>query len=82
MKTVSVRDLQKKIKECIDDSQGERVVITRSGKPAAILFGVEGSDWETIVHQMDPELWKLMEKRRKEPVISFEEFEKRLEKRS
>jgi len=42
VKTVNVRDLQKKVKECVDMSQQERVVITRRGKPAAILFGVEG----------------------------------------
>lgn len=33
MKTVNARDLQKKIKECVDLSQQERVVITRRGKP-------------------------------------------------
>jgi prevent-host-death family protein len=78
MKTVSVRELQKKIKACIDDSQGDRVVITRNGKPAAVLYGVEGSDWEAVVRQMDPEFWKLIEERRKQTGISFEEFEKKL----
>ena len=37
MKTVNARDLQKKIKECVDMSQQDQVVITRRGKPAAIL---------------------------------------------
>jgi len=82
MKTVSVRELQKKIKACIDDSQQDRIIITRSGKPAAVLYGVEGSDWESIVRQMDPEFWKLMEDRRKQSEISIEDFKKKLGKNS
>jgi hypothetical protein len=34
MKTVNARDLQKKIKECVDMSQQDQLVITRRGKPA------------------------------------------------
>ena len=37
MKTVTVRDLQKKVKECVDDAQQDRVVVTRHGKPAAAI---------------------------------------------
>jgi prevent-host-death family protein len=37
MKAVTVRDLQKKVKECVDHAQEDRVVITRHGKPAAVL---------------------------------------------
>ena len=51
MKTVNARDLQKKIKECVDMSQQDQVVITRHGKPAAVMVGVEGKDWEDVVLQ-------------------------------
>src|SRR5687767_15105393 len=51
MKTVNARDLQKKIKECVDMSQQDQVVITRRGKPAAVMVGVEGKDWEDVVLQ-------------------------------
>ncbi len=44
MKTISVRDLQKKIRESVDEAQKDRVVVTRNGKPAALLIGVEGQD--------------------------------------
>ena len=44
MKMVTARELQKKIKQCVDAAQAERVVVTRHGKPAAVLVGVEGSD--------------------------------------
>ena len=51
MKTVTARDLQKKVKECVDWSQEDRIVITRHGKPAAVMVGVEGKNWEDLVLQ-------------------------------
>ena len=78
MKTVSVRDLQKTIKKCVDAAQEERIVVTRNGKPAALLIGLEGQDWETVMLQTSPSFWKLIEKRRKEKTISLSEMRKRL----
>ena len=78
MKTVPVRDLQKRVKACIDEAQDDRVVITRRGKPAALLLGVEGKDWETVILETDPTFWKLIQQRRKEPTISFKELKARL----
>jgi prevent-host-death family protein len=75
VKTISVRDLQKSIKEAVDSSQRDRVVVTRRGKPAAVLVGVEGRDWESVVLETSPELWKLIEERRREPTLSIEELE-------
>ncbi|MBW8065071.1 MAG: type II toxin-antitoxin system Phd/YefM family antitoxin [Nitrospira sp.] len=81
MKTFTVRDLQKKIRECIDEAQRDRVIITRRGKPAAVLVGVEGDDWETVVLETDPRFWKLVQKRRKQPTISLEELKAKLKRK-
>jgi prevent-host-death family protein len=81
MKTVNARDLQKKIKECVDMSQEDQVVITRRGKPAAVLVGVEGKDWEDVVIQTSSTFWKFIEERRKEPTMSMKEIRTRLKKR-
>ena len=78
MKSVTVRDLQKKVKECVDDAQQDPVVITRHGKPAAVLVGVEGEDWEDVVLQTDPKFWKLIRERRNQPAISLTQLKKRL----
>jgi prevent-host-death family protein len=78
MKTIPVRDLQKRIKECVDQAQLDRVVITRHGKPAAVLVGVEGEEWEDVVLQTDPAFWKLIRARRKQPTLSLDELKKRL----
>lgn len=81
MKTVSVREIQKKIKECIDLSQKDRVVVTRHGQPAAVVIGVEGMDWENVVLETDPLFWKLIQNRRKQPTLSLETLKTRLLKK-
>jgi len=81
MKTVNARDLQKKIKQCVDVSQQDRIVITRRGKPAAVMVGVEGKDWEEVALQTSSYFWKLVEERRNQPTISMKELRKRIKKR-
>lgn len=78
MKTISVRNLQKSIKEAVDSAQRDRVVVTRRGQPAAVLVGVEGEDWESVVLETSSELWKLIEERRAEPTLSAEELKREL----
>lgn len=78
MKTISVRELQKKVRECVDAAQSDRVVITRRGKPAAILVGIEGADWETVVLETNASFWKLIQSRRIQRVISLAELRKQL----
>lgn len=80
MKTVTIRDLQKRLKESVDAAQSDRVVITRQGKPAAVLVGVEGADWETVVLETNAAFWRLIEKRRKQPTVPLTEMRKRLRK--
>jgi len=69
---------QKNVKDCVDKAQHERVVITRHGKPAAVLVGVEGEDWEAVVLQTDPAFWKLIRARRKQSTISLRQIRTRL----
>ena len=78
MKTVTVRDLQKKVKDCVDDAQEARVIITRRGRPAAVLIGVEGKDWEAVVLQTDPSFWRLIRTRRRQPTLSIDEIRARI----
>jgi len=78
VKTVTVRDLQKKVKACVDGAQADRVIITRHGKPAAVLVGVEGDEWEDALLQTDPVFWKLVRARRKQPTIFLGQLKQRL----
>ena len=79
MKTITVRELQKSIKEAVDSAQEDRVIVTRRGEPAAVLVGVEGKDWETVVLETSSAFWRLIEKRRQESTLSTEELERNLE---
>ena len=51
--------------------------MTRRGAPAAVLFGVEGKDWETVTLETSPAFWDLIQARRKEPTLSADELERR-----
>ena len=81
MKTVTVRDLQKSVRECVDIAQDDRVVITRHGRPAAVLVGIEGEEWEDVVLQTSASFWQLIEKRRQEATISLEQMKAKFAKR-
>lgn len=78
MKSINVRDLQKKIRRCIELSQKERVVVTRHGRPVALVTGVDGYDWEDLVLATSPEFCKLIEERRKQGTVPIEEAARRL----
>ncbi len=58
LRTVSVRDPQKRVKEYVDGAQADRMVITRRGKPAAVP---------------NPMFWKLIRTRRRQPTLSLEQ---------
>ncbi|MCP3962345.1 MAG: type II toxin-antitoxin system Phd/YefM family antitoxin [bacterium] len=40
MKTISACDAQRDLQRVLDSAQEERVVITRDGKPVAVVFGL------------------------------------------
>jgi prevent-host-death family protein len=82
VKTVTVRDLQKKMKECVDGAQEDRVIITRHGRPAAVLVGVEGDEWEDVLLQTGSTFWKLIRARRQQPTISLTQLKRRLQARA
>lgn len=84
MKTVSVRDLQQHVRDCVDASQRARVVVTRHGVPAALIIGVAGSDWDTLALQTNPAFWRMIEQRRKDRMMTLDELRRlvRVKRRS
>lgn len=76
MKAVALREAKQGLSAYIDQSQKERVLILRHGRPAALLIGVEGKDLEEIVTVANPAFWKLIEERRQQPSLSLEEAER------
>jgi hypothetical protein len=74
MKTMDIEDV--KLKNSINGLQ--RLLITRKGKPIALVLGVEGLDQEQLELGTSTKFWNLMRQRRKQPTISREELERRL----
>lgn len=63
---------------CIRESQSERVVITREGKPVALMVGVEGLDKEQLELGTSDRFWKLIRERRSQGTLSRAELEQRV----
>ena len=78
MKKATVQDLQKHADEVVTRAQKDRVVITRQGKPAAVLVGVTKHDWESVALQTDPKFWKLIRARRGQATRSLSQVRDRL----
>jgi len=77
---VGVREAQAKLSELVSRSQKERIILTRHGKPVAVISGVEGMDVEDVLLGQDPDLAKLIASRRrsKKPLLSLGEVKARL----
>ena len=63
---------------CIDRAQRDRVVITRDGKPVALIVGIEGMDEEQIQLGSSDKFWKLVTEWRQEKTMSRAELEERI----
>jgi prevent-host-death family protein len=68
------------LEDCIKEAQRERVVLTRNGKPVALLLSVEGLDLEQIELGHADAFWTLLRERRRQKAMSRTELEKRLAK--
>ena len=66
MKSIGLKEAKAHLSRFVDKAQHERILITRRGRPAALVIGVEGHDIEQIVLGSDAEFWKMIEERRKQ----------------
>ncbi len=64
MKFISVREAKSTLSETIAESQEQRVVITKHGKPVCMLIGCEGYEIEDVLTAADPAFWKMIQERR------------------
>ena len=66
------------LRSCIDEARKDRVLLTRHGKPVALVMGVEGLDDEQIELGQDRDFWNLIRRRRTEETITRDELERLL----
>ena len=76
MKTLGIE--QATLDSCVREAQGDRVLLTRDGRPVAVVVGLAGLDDEQVAIGMSEDFWRLITARRQEPSITRSEVEHRL----
>jgi hypothetical protein len=78
MKTVEADQFAAKVKEYLQDSRTEAILVTEAGKPCAIVHGLDYDDEQLeLINSRD--FWSMIAERRQRPTISWEEVNRRLE---
>ena len=66
MKRMTIEDLPKNMRQLIAATPREQVLLTKKGKPFAIIRDASKYDEEDIGYMSDPEFWKFIAERRRE----------------
>ena len=77
MKFMGVAEAKARFSECLEQAQGEPVVILNHGKPAAMLIGVEGIGLDEVTLE-EQQLAKLLAERSKSTTRPWKEVKARL----
>lgn len=71
MKLIGIREARERLSAMVTRAQRERVVLTRHGRPAALLIGIEGENLEEVLLKTNEEFWReLAEQRRRNATVS------------
>ena len=63
---------------CVNNAQRERIIITRDGKPVALIIGVAGMDEEQLQLGTSDKFWRLIAERRAQKTLSRTGLEQRI----
>jgi prevent-host-death family protein len=64
MRTIPEKELQINLDSILSRAQSERIVISRRGKPCAVLVGIEDYDPEDLRLASSAEFWRMIRQRR------------------
>jgi antitoxin (DNA-binding transcriptional repressor) of toxin-antitoxin stability system len=76
VKVIPVQDA--KLETCVREARGERIVITKNGKPIALMVEIQGMDLEQIELGLSDKFWRLIRARRRQRSLTRAELEERL----
>jgi prevent-host-death family protein len=65
MKVIALREAKATLSGCVEAAQRDRILITKHGRPAALVIGVEGEKLEDLFTVANPRFWELIETRRR-----------------
>jgi prevent-host-death family protein len=64
MKTIPSNELKSNLDAVLNSSQSERIVISREGKPCAVLVGIQDCGAEYLQLAASPDFWHMVRQRR------------------
>jgi prevent-host-death family protein len=83
MTSIPAVELQANLDAVLSRAQRERIIISRAGKPCAVLVGIENYDEEDLRWASSQDFWRMIHQRRAQgKSIPLAEVEARLEKPS
>ena len=74
MKTLGME--QATLDVCVREAQGDRVLVTRDGRPVAMVVGLADLDEDQLQLGASDKFWKLITARRKQPTVTRVELER------
>ena len=74
MKTLGME--QATLDVCVREAQGDRVLVTRDGRPVAMVVGLADLDEDQLQLGASDKFWKLITARRKQPTVTRAELER------
>lgn len=64
MKNISAKELETNLDAVLSSAQSGRIMISRGGKPCAVLVGVEDYDAEDLRLASSQDFWHMIQQRR------------------
>lgn len=79
MRVVPLAKAKNELSAYVEEAQRGRLLVTRHRRPAALIIGVEGEEFEDLITRSDSEFWRMIEARRSaSKTIPPNEMRKRL----
>ena len=66
------------LESCVSRAQQERLLITRKGRPVALVVGVQGMSAEQLELGTSEKFWNLIAQRRRQGTVSRAALERRI----
>jgi prevent-host-death family protein len=80
MKNIAAKELKADLDAVLNSAQSERIVISRHGKPCAVLVGIEDYDAEDLRLASSQDFWRMIHERRtRGKSFPLSDVEKRLD---
>ena len=76
MKAIGLKETN--LDACVSEAQREKIVITRNGKPVALVVGVAGLDAEELELGSNSAFWEMITQRRRQRTITRAQLEKKI----